>query len=169
MTRGNSDLLVSLRADLMRQGMELPPGRFFTPRYRFWDVLKLLPPKMYVDCGAGNGQLVDEAVKLGYQMIGLDIAYREDQSSRVQLVDCTTFPFSPGLWPIICRPSHDGFCADTIAHALCRGANAIYVGLSQNIEQDLQETQRHVKEEYTEVGFDGEVLLILSTTGDTET
>jgi hypothetical protein len=124
---------------------------------------------MYVDCGAGNGQLVDEAVKLGYQMIGLDIAYREDQSSRVQLVDCTTFPFSPGLWPIICRPSHDGFCLETVQHALSRGAGVIYVGLPSNTEQDLQETVQHVKEEYTEVGFDGEVLLILSTTGDTET
>lgn len=167
--RPGNELKARLRADLMRHGMDLPPGRFFTPRYRFWDVLKRLPPKMYVDCGAGNGQLVDEAVKLGYQMIGLDIAYREDQSSRVQLVDCTRFPFAPGLWPIICRPSHDGFCIETITHAFSRGAGAIYVGLSRNIEQDLQETVRHVKEEYTEVGFDGEVLLILSTTGDTET
>lgn len=121
---------------------ELPAGRFFTPTSGFWEKLKIIlaeyPGVTLIDCGCGNGALIDEAAQHDIKMDGVDLCVRSDMNTRVRLIDATILRWSSSVWPIICRPSHGGW-AETIVKQARKspGAHAIYVGLPSNYKRDV--------------------------------
>ena len=129
-----------LRTDALYMKV-LPGGRFFTPTDKFWKILSDYKEINFVDAGCGSGDTTREALEKGFNMTAVDLCIRPDQFSHVLFVDAATFPYSEKYWPVICRPSHDGFCYDTIRLALEKNAKCFYVGLISNIESDLDESQ----------------------------
>lgn len=117
--------------------MQMPINRFFTPVPYFWELLRLWPGVSFVDCGCGDGSLIGESIKNGLRIKGCDIATRDGQDRRVTQMDATTLSWSAKRWPLICRPSHDGWTAEVIDAARRQGAHSLYVGLSRNFQQDI--------------------------------
>ena len=72
------------------------------------------------------------------------------------MMDATRFKYTPACWPVICRPSHDGWCFDTIEAALEQGAHALYVGLPKNRQTDTGRYYRRVHKTWKKVGAEGE-------------
>lgn len=126
-------------AMLLRSMGGLPNQRFFTPRGRFWRVLREVVPGDVdlVDAGCGRGDLIVEGAALAFDLIGIDISPREGQNSRVVLCDAVEYDWGPFVWPLICRPSHDGWVADTVSAARKAGATVLYVSTQQNYKRDL--------------------------------
>src|SRR4051812_33153707 len=81
--------------DFLRS-LELPPGRFFHPTERFWEIVEeIYPGKVFVDCGTGAGDLAHELRERGYKALGIDPAVRDGQiENLVAPVMAETFPFS---------------------------------------------------------------------------
>lgn len=137
----------------------LPPGRFFTPRPVFWDILKafvdgergLGRTLTFMDCGAGSGDLIQEAAQREIQLVGCDVMRRDGQSSAVMNIDATSIRWNEQYWPIICRPDHSGWAADVVSNAILQGARAIYISKPYNYHQDvgglpIKRFARHVGE-----------------------
>lgn len=116
----------------------LPSQRFFTPTEEFWEMLSTVPEDVQIiDCGTGNGELVQEARDRGFNLRGIDLFYRDGRSPLVEFGDATTFKWSPQVWPMFCRPSHDGWVEETVVRARNSGATSIYVGLKSNFFIDI--------------------------------
>jgi hypothetical protein len=155
----NDPLLRQMKNDMVRR---IGGGavRWFTPDAQFWSNLAALAvrngrPITFIDCGTGMGHLPYEAQEKGFSMIGIDIG-RRDSGHPVAITDAIDFPFSPVVWPIICRPCHDGFAEVTFENARKAGAGCIYVGLKKNVVSDLGGQRRHFREMFSTVGAEGE-------------
>jgi hypothetical protein len=135
--------------------------RWFRPDVQFWVHLSYLrstmPGVALVDCGTGSADLPREATAKGFAMIGVDLQRRSGENP-ILIADSIDFPFSPTVWPIICRPCHDGFAELTFENAFKAGAGGIYVGLTKNVENDLGDQRRRFKCMLGTVGEEGERL-----------
>lgn len=149
--------LYSLAASMLEG---LPSHRFFTPLPEFWKVLDLVAPPgvQLVDTGCGMGYLIGEAEPHGRRLVGIDIGTRVGQDPRVRREDALSYPWAPDMWPLICRPSHDGWAYDTMRLARQRGAAVLYVGLPRNYERDLGSVR---SKRYGVVGEEGERLYVV--------
>jgi hypothetical protein len=119
--------------------VSLPAQRFFEPLPCFWDKLNEAVPQgvQLVDSGCGTGALIDEAFAAGRSLIGIDIAARDVQHEAVVRANAITYNWSAEVWPLVCRPSHDGWAYETMIAARKRGAAYLYVGLPSNYLIDL--------------------------------
>ena len=117
----------------------LPSQRFFTPTPDFWALLdQVAPPGIQVvDSGCGMGDLIGEAEQHGRHLLGIDVGYRQGQDRRVKRENAIYYPWSPEVWPMMCRPSHDGWAYYTMQNARKRGATVLYVGLPKNYDRDF--------------------------------
>ena len=124
-------------------GTTLPRARFFKPLDTFWSILSEIQTaydiKMFIDCGTGNGDLPSEAVgDHKIKMAGIDIVAREGNSPcQVQIIPAHRMPTNEDIWPMVCRPDHSGWVYSLLEKALESGSGFIYVGLLDNMEQDL--------------------------------
>ncbi len=141
-------------------GLSLPANRFFTPLPRFWDVLNDVVPHevQLVDAGCGQGDLLREADQVGRTLIGIDVTPRDDQDPRVLLLDAIRFRWNKRIWPMMCRPSHDGWAYLTMRAARKAGAGVLYVGLPKNYAVDLGSVR---STSHGIVGEEGERLYLL--------
>lgn len=140
--------------------------KFFQPNEEFWEVIQPFQKHYLIDAGAGMGHVTEEGTKRGFMMTAIDVASREDQSALVIVgADATVFPYTDKVWPLICRPDHDGWCYEVIEHALKQGASVLYVGLTKNADRDLGKYNRpRYKTRFSAVvGRDGEKVYIIST------
>lgn len=135
--------------------------RWFTPTELFWELIEPFKDKKIVDCGCGVGDTTREGFALGFNMVGIDLVKRYGQHKEVLHVDACAFPFNKNVWPLVCRPDHSGWVYDCLQRAMTRGATALYVGLWDNLDRDLDDLQEDVVESHRGVGIENEVLCIL--------
>lgn len=157
------DVLAALKRQALA-GICLPAGDFFRPTERFFDALKPFHKQgiNFIDAGTGSGRVPVEARKHGLNMLGIDLCDRVDQEMDVLCIDATQALYGPKVWPTICRPSHDGWCYDTIVYALKRGAGVFYAGLDRNVAVDLEEfADLATLRIWADVGEDGEKLYLI--------
>lgn len=154
-------LLRELRNQTL-QGMMAPAHRFFTPTEAFFSALEPYRDVMLVDAGTGLGQLPEEARERGFNMQGIDLLVRPNQSKTILFVDAESFPYSPERWLLMCRPDHSGWVYDTLEAALNRGASAFYVGLEQNFLVDLDDYLGRYAKAWPNVGKDGESMFLFT-------
>lgn len=149
--------LAALRS-LAYMGLELPALRFFTPTDIFWSMLRheMNSGVTFVECGSGNGDLLDEAADHGFELEGWDPIKREGQSKRVIQGDATELNWGPKVWPLICRPSHDGFANEIVEKARSQGATTWFITLPRNYERSLSEYMTYRLA--TNIGVEGERL-----------
>lgn len=143
--------------------VELPSHSFFTPTEEFWRLIKQKHDALirFFECGAGMGRVLDQAKERGLHMEGCDISYRPGQSDLVSRCDATRLTiFNPFLWPLVCRPSHDGWIDEVAKTARVRGANMLYAGLPSNYDRDIRH-YRTVKLNVVPVGIEGESLYLI--------
>ena len=136
---------------------ELPDNRWFTPTEKFWEIIASFGKQLFVDCGCGTGALTQEALDRELVFLAIDLMPRRGQAPGVLQLDATSMPFSKHMWPLICRPNHSGWAYYTICSALRRGADAFYVGLTSNIDIDLEGLVPYTG--FSNVGEEGEVML----------
>lgn len=135
------DALQDLKAATLL-GTTMPALAFFKPTDRFWTALRCLPvPKDggLVDVGTGMGHVPEAAQTKGlqYRVAGIDLCHRPGQWRGVLHADGRKFIWTEACWPLICRPSHDGWCEDVLVAALEHGAGAVYVGKNKGVRNDL--------------------------------
>lgn len=140
----------------------LPTNRFFKPTDEFFSVLQQFDGPRFIDCGCGLGQLTAEALPWGLHVVGVDLSPRIGQATTVIHMDALHMPFNEFMWPLICRPNHDGWCENVALKGLISGAKVLYVGLERNVEEDLGDLLYNVETVYTDVGEDGEAMFVLS-------
>lgn len=135
----NIEALIRAHAYASPLPFDLPSHRFFTPLPCFWEKLDVLVPAdvQLVDSGCGMGDLLREAETVGRTLIGIDVGYRTGQDARIQRKDAIAYAWSKSVWPMMCRPSHDGWAYYTMQNARKRGAAVLYVGLPTNYERDF--------------------------------
>jgi hypothetical protein len=140
--------------------MSLPGNRFFRPLPRFWEALDEVVPRdvQLVDAGCGRGDLLREAAQVGRALLGIDVSSREGQDPRVLPLDAIRFKWNKRIWPMMCRPSHDGWAHLTMQAARKAGAGVLYVGLPKNYEVDLGSVR---STSHGIVGKEGERLYLL--------
>lgn len=132
--------------------------RWFTPTDEFWKLLdRIVPPGvLLVDAGCGMGKLVEESQARGRRMLGIDIMPRDGQTPGiVSIQDAIRYGWSETTWPLICRPSHDGWCYDAAHQARRKGAHVLYVGLPKNYGRDMGRVR---SKSYGVIGAEGERL-----------
>lgn len=135
-----SDFLQELRERVLAD-MCMPAARFFTPRARFWNLLHELvkehPNLVFLDCGTGMGDLPREAGERGLRMLGVDHVDREGQDQKVLRMDARFCRFGPLVWPLMCRPSHEGWAYEVAKAGLAAGATVLYAGKPENVSRDI--------------------------------
>lgn len=155
----SGDLGIFLRQQMAERMPRMGNLRWFIPTEVFWEVMHQWRSKAFIECGCGNGALTREAVKQDFRFVGIDLVERDGQHEQVLHMDAVNLTFNKHLWAIVCRPDHSGWAYATIQNALKRGASAIYVGLPDNFERDLDDLLDHVTAQFTSVGTEGESLL----------
>lgn len=156
------DMLSSLRYMAYSRMGTLPKLQWFEPTPTFWHTMDQWRTDIaFVDAGCGLGNLTREAKKRGFDMMAVDICKRVGQVRSVMLMDACVMPYTRNLWPILCRPSHDGWAYGCISRALEMGASALYVSLPHNAERDLDDLQSKVSLQVTNVGAEGETLYLI--------
>lgn len=157
--------LAALRSVHM-MSMVLPAGRFFKPRELFWSLLleEIKKGITFVECGSGSGELLDEAHERHIEIAGFDICKREGQSRRVCHGDATQLHWGPTRWPLICRPSHDGFANEIVEAARECGATTWFITKPENYDRDL--SFYHTKKLASNVGHERERLWAISPLKD---
>ena len=144
-------------------GTVLPRQRFFIPNDRFWNKLDALKDSfdMIVDCGTGNGELPSEAMERHIKMAGVDICLRDGNGPTiVQIIPAHRMPYSDRIWALTCRPNHSGWCNLLQTQAQDTGAGFIYVGLPNNIDNDLSLDLNLPDDLILDVGEEGESMLV---------
>ena len=138
--------------------------RFFTPLEAFYEALEPYKDLRIIDAGTGKGDLPEEAMQRGFNMVGIDLVERHGQSERVIFMEAESFPYDERTWLMMCRPDHSGWVYDTLEAALSRGAGVFYVGLESNFERDLDEYVDRVAKRWDNVGEEGEHMLLFLPT-----
>ena len=143
------------------EGMVLPANRFFIPNSKFWNKLKSLGIPSFIDCGTGSGHIPTEAKEKGIRMSGCDIHRRSDAPPQTHISPAHHMPFNENISALLCRPDHSGWVEGLIPVVLEKGGRFIYVGLPDNVEQDIPEGYT-IKTIAKKVGEEGEVMLEIS-------
>jgi hypothetical protein len=155
-----STLMSQVKADTM-----MPQGQFFHPTEAYWTALKDLQEEHgmtgWVEVGAGNGKVAKAAWDKGIRVLALDIAERADQWEDVVLMDAIVFPYTTDIWPIACRPSHDGWFYDVLERCDRRNVSAVYVGLPRNLNRDIGRFNQRITKIVRKVGEAGESLYVI--------
>jgi hypothetical protein len=86
-----------------------------------------------VDCGCGEAELYKK-MPFG-KVVPIDIFYRGDPN--VMIMDCRDFMFRKEHMPTFIRPCHSGFVEETLMRAYPLVESALYIGLRENLEDDL--------------------------------
>lgn len=119
----------------------LPAQRFFVPTEKFWTFLSEHQHIDLVDCGTGDGQLLEEAKQRGLKLRGVDFRPRVGQSPLVEMRDATDIEWNSTRWPIVCRPDGDGWAFDVLQLAKRQGAAGLYIGFGDNYYRDINGLQ----------------------------
>lgn len=141
-------------------GMQAGALTFFEPKKAFFTALSGYKDKVIVDAGAGMGHVSEQAVKLGFQMLPIDIMPRIGQSKTVRLRDAESMDYGPEKWLLTCRPDHSGWSYDCLELALKSGAGVFYAGLARNFDCDLGEYVGRETKRWKNVGKEGEELFL---------
>ncbi len=159
-----SDAFKAMRTEHASR-MTLPSQVFFTPTERFWECITpwITHHRIeLVDCGCGMGILIEKAKQRKLKIRGVDYVKRPGQHKEVERTNVTDLSWSDTKWPLICRPSHDGWCEDVIRKAQDDGAMSIYVGLPKNYETDIGMFQTKKVFGSKPVGVEGEQLYLIA-------
>jgi hypothetical protein len=155
-----NSLLRELKAQAL-SGLRLPAGRFFTPTPVFFEALTAYHVD-YIDAGCGSGDTTVESNAAGLHMTGVDIAERDGERPGILHIDALDMPYSPDMWPVICRPSHDGWAEDVAEKALLSGAHVFYAGFAKNHAEDLGRLKHFIVRRWKKAGRSDEGLVLLS-------
>lgn len=162
------DILREARASVL--GRPLGFVQFFQPTSGWIEWVKARYPSgtQLYDAGCGAGQVTKalrEAAPL--RVTALDLfRHTEPVIDDVLYRDSTVFPYDKGSVVLLCRPCHDGFCVETIAHALSLGVHdVLYVSRLENVMMDLRGLRRKFRIVYRDSGEDGEVTLSTRKSG----
>ena len=158
---GNLSTLQSSFDESFGGAFTAPDLRWFTPLPAFWDVLKSIVAEhrveQFVDVGTGRGDLPREAKEFGVPMLGIDIQ-ECPQNPEVQCRSASSMTWSPTIWPIVCRPCHNGFPYAVRRSAMLRAAGFIYVGFRKNLSRDVG--SQHYARCVSKIGAEGESLYL---------
>lgn len=149
-----------MRSQVARN-MVLPHLRFFTAKPKFFEVLKSSKGIRYIEAGCGVGHTTHEANAQGIAMLGIDLSEREGQLEGILPLDAVNFAYNETIWPVICRPNHNGWAEDCITAALKKGASAFYVSKPSNVHQDLGPLMRKIIRKWAKVGEEGETMYLI--------
>lgn len=147
-------------------GVALPATRFFKPTRKLFMLLARLDrggALTFIDCGCGTGATTRELRAEGFDVKGIDLLRREGQGIDVSVCDAVLYPFSATVWPLICRPSHDGWAREVLDQARIAGAHVLYAGLPKNLKYDMGRVQ--YSKHWREVGSEGETLYLYAPHG----
>lgn len=117
--------------------------KFFEPTQVWIDWMKArYPDRFVVDCGAGLGHVTQALRGAGLKKaIAIDLhpsAEFLNNYTGFYTGDACTFPFTPEMVPMYCRPCHNGFVAESVLHAFGRGCREmIYISKPVNFERDV--------------------------------
>jgi hypothetical protein len=154
-----SPFLRALRDEQLSR-MTFDNHRFFTPLEDFFEALEPYRHLHLIDAGTGLGRLPDEARLRGFNMLGIDLVVREEQSENVQYADAELFNYSEQTWLMMCRPDHSGWVYESLERALSHNAGVFYVGLESNFELDLADYVGKAVKRWDNVGEEGEHMLL---------
>jgi hypothetical protein len=154
-----SPFLRALRDEQLSR-MTFNNHRFFTPLEGFFEALEPYRHLHLIDAGTGLGRLPDEALLRGFNMLGIDLVVREEQSESVQYADAELFSYDEQTWLMMCRPDHSGWVYDSLERALSCNAGVFYVGLESNFELDLDDYAEKAVKRWDNVGEEGEHMLL---------
>jgi len=119
---------------------------FFNPHPKFWTYIKkIIGMRTLVDCGCGDGLLLDQARHNRIDIIGIDflnMSYRSD----VIPMKSEAFWFNRNNLPIMCRPCRGEWIHETIHNAMKKGCKEfLYVGVQRNLKDDID----NLRNQYT--------------------
>lgn len=157
-----SDAFKAMR-NVIAASTKLPPQVFFTPGVAFWMWMLGWIQRdgiEFIDCGCGMGILIEQAKQRGVKIRGVDFSKRQGQHKEVEQQNALDLRWGPKKWPLICRPSHDGWCEDVIRNAQRDGACAVYVGLPSNYQRDIG-MFRTLRIGKNPVGVGGEMMYLI--------
>lgn len=136
---------------------------FFEPYSSFLSFLHTYSnSRLLIDCGCGDGQLVQQYLSLypSGDVLGIDIfllgnPHRSEEKLPIYELSCELFPFQSHMLPLFCRPCHSGFVYETIQQYSNVISEFLYVGLEKNIQLDLDDIPYHHL--LSHIGHDDEV------------
>ena len=145
-------------------GGMLPPFTFFHPTSKFIGHMAAnYNGRLIYDIGAGVGHVSRALADAGLAVEALDLYHRDEEEFPITFADATTHEFVPGSVVMFCRPSHDGYVAQTITTALtCKVAEIIYVGLPKNTAADLGRYRPAFRRRLRGIGRLGENLYVMT-------
>jgi len=129
---------------------------FFYPTNRFVDwLVKLAGHRPIIDCGCGEGLLVEKLFRHGAAVLGVDIR-RLSEQPLVVVQDAETFEFPNNSVVLFCRPCHSDWVERTIKVARRSADVILYIGKAENVECDLGDFLPRFKCIGKNVGKEGE-------------
>ncbi|MEN6549991.1 MAG: hypothetical protein ABFE07_28440 [Armatimonadia bacterium] len=137
----------------------LPNLIFFDPRPQFVDwLVGYARGRIVIDAGAGVGRLGAMLLERGARCLSLDLEERDEPESPVIMKDATTFEYSRGTLVVLARPCHGNWIYDTIVRTHECGAEVLYVGKPENVENDLEYPGLERRLVGADAGREGEVV-----------
>ncbi len=120
------------------EGTVFPNSVFFDPYKKFIKWLhKYARGRLIVDAGAGIGRvgamLLEQHER---QILSLDFIEREMPESLVLRKDAVSFEYTRGMLVMIARPCRGQWIEDTIWNAGEKGAEILYIGKEEHVEND---------------------------------
>lgn len=148
-------------------GEVLPSQKFFLPTQEFWDTMHGFgPDPRWMDCGTGDGHIVEEARIQGLAMSGCDIYRRADAPPDIHILPAHRIPWTKPLWALVCRPDHSGWCPHLFNKVREAGCGFVYVGLADNLELDMAGVETTWDEFVAGVGHDDEAMWVWLPEGE---
>lgn len=156
--RRDMSWLVEMHQSGAFASLTMPAGRFFTPTEAFWALFDRpgWRDRKWVDAGAGSGELTEEALARGLDMMAVDPHPRDGQAACVHRLSALALPYNRHIWALICRPDHGHWCAELIDKVRFSESTAFYVGNECNLERDLDEHVASAVLVVAPVGLQGE-------------
>lgn len=114
-----------------------------------------------IDCGAGRGMF---GSMYDGRVISIDIHEPEESLSPLRIFQSEHFCFPIGSIPLFIRPCHSGFVHETIVKNTLKIDKAIYIGLIENLDDDLDLDSKSYSVSLYDcnwVGKDGEKIWVI--------
>jgi len=107
---------------------------FFSPNDKFLEFLqKYKKGRTILEVGCGTAPIARRLKGV----IPIDLFSQEGQPFNTIIIDAAKFPFGCSHLVVMARPCHNDWTEKTIEAATSAGTEVLYVGLEENIEQDL--------------------------------
>lgn len=116
-------------------------NRFFRPLPDFipW-LLQRFPDQPFIDFGCGLGHLTQELRAAGATCYPVDFFPSPDAVvPDIIPLAAEFFPLTPGVLPLLARPSGGYWIYDTMEHAIADCGRLLYLGVPRNYDRDLRD------------------------------